>query len=52
MQYFYQEFIDDMTDLGLSEKAKEYNKKYKNILKACLPKESIFFVAYSIDIVA
>lgn len=52
MQSFYQFIVDDLSELGEDEKANEYNKIYKKTLQQFYNKENLFYIAYTIDIVA
>eukprot|EP00347_Sterkiella_histriomuscorum_P008848 403343508 len=52
MQSFYQFIIDDYAELELTEQAKMYNKQYKNTLKKFYSTDNIYYIAYTIDIVA
>jgi hypothetical protein len=52
MQSFFQFIIDDLAELGLEEEAIRYNKLYKNTLKKYYETDDLFYIAYTIDIVA
>ena len=52
MQSFYQFIIDDLSELGLEELALKYNKIYKQTLKKFYKIDDVFYIAYTIDIVA
>lgn len=52
MQSFFQFAIDDFAEVGLEELANEYNHKYKDTLKLFYQKDNLFYIAYTIDIVA
>ena len=52
MQSFFQFIVDDLSELGLIEESLKYNKLYKRTLKANYSQDSIFYIAYTIDIVA
>lgn len=52
MQSFYQFIIDDLSELGLEELALQYNKIYKQTLKKFYKIDDVFYIAYTIDIVA
>jgi len=52
MQSFFQFVVDDLQEVGLAEEAQRYNKLYKQTLKENYSKDSIFYVAYTVDIVA
>lgn len=38
--------------MNLSDMAIEYNKKYKKTLQKFLEKDNIFYIAYTVDLVA
>ena len=52
MQSYYQFLIDDFSDLNLMEECLETNRAYKKLLKREYGEENIFYIAYTIDIVA
>lgn len=52
LQSFYQFIIDDYAELAMEEEAMAYNKLYKQTLKQYYDKDNLFFIAYTIDIVA
>lgn len=52
MQSFYQYFIDDLAELGLEEMALQYNKDYKHVLQDFYSRDDLFYIAYTVDIVA
>lgn len=52
MQSFFQFYIDDLSELGLEAEALKYNKLYKATLKKFYEPDNLFYIAYTIDIVA
>ncbi len=52
MQCFFQYYIDDLAELGLEDEANKYNKIYKKTLESYYDKTDIFYIAYTVDIVA
>ena len=52
LQSFYQFIIDDYAELAMEDEAMMYNKLYKQTLKQYYDKDNLFYIAYTIDIVA
>ena len=52
MQSYYQFAIDDFAELGLEVEANATNKVYKDTLRKYYDKDNLFYIAYTIDIVA
>lgn len=52
MQSFFQFVVDDLGELGVVEESLRYNRMYKKCLQKCYTKDNIFYIAYTIDIVA
>jgi tetratricopeptide (TPR) repeat protein len=52
MQSFYQFIVDDLSELAMEEEAMRYNKLYKQTLRQFYEKDDLFFIAYTVDIVA
>lgn len=52
MQSFFQFYIDDLAELGLEKEAMVQNKLYKQTLKDFYEIDEMFYIAYTIDIVA
>lgn len=52
MQSYYQFAIDDISELGIEAKANQLNKEYKQTLQKFYNKDNLFYIAYTIDIVA
>lgn len=52
MQCFFQYYIDDLAELGFEEEALRYNKIYKKTLESYYERDDLFYIAYTVDIVA
>lgn len=52
MQCFFQYYIDDLAELGFEEEALRYNKLYKKTLQSYYDRDDLFYIAYTVDIVA
>jgi hypothetical protein len=52
MQCFFQYYIDDLAELNLEDEANRYNKMYKKALQSYYDQTDIFYIAYTVDIVA
>ena len=52
MTIYYQYALDDLKDLGYDELVEKENKEFKKELKKWFSAESIFYIAYSVDIIA